>query len=179
MSEEISTQEKSITKTLVAIVAEAKRIEENCMVTSKSHFVVAHFWSKFHLCIGIPTLILALIAGMFAFANFEYHDAIAGVISFIVTISTGVSLFLNPDEKSKMYLTSGNNYDSLLSRVRIFWSIDCWKNDSEETLTAKLKDFSEQRDRLNRDCQQPPKWAYKIAKKGIEEGETDYKVDVK
>ena len=40
-----------------------------------------------------------------------------------------------------------------------------------------LKEFSEQRERMNRNCPQPPKWAYRKAKKGIEESEADYKVD--
>ena len=33
------------------------------------------------------------------------------------------------------------------------------------------------RDRLNRGCSQVPTWAYKKAKKGIEEGEADYLID--
>lgn len=57
--------------------------------------------------------------------------------------------------------------------MRIFWTIDCWRENSEELLADKLKDFADHRDRLNRDCSQPPKWAYKIAKKGIEEGEAE------
>ena len=77
-----------------------------------------------------------------------------------------------------MFLTAGNNYDSLVGKVRIFETIDCWKGNSAELLSDKLKSYSEERDRLNRDCPQPPPWAYKKAKKGIEEGETDYKVDV-
>ncbi len=44
-------------------------------------------------------------------------------------------------------------------------------------LSDKLKEFSEQRERMNRNCPQPPKWAYRKAKKGIEESEADYKVD--
>lgn len=44
-------------------------------------------------------------------------------------------------------------------------------------LSDKLKEFSEQRERMNRDCSQLPKWAYRKAKKGIEENESDYKVD--
>jgi hypothetical protein len=61
--------------------------------------------------------------------------------------------------------------------VRIFWTIDCWRENPEELLADKLNDFAEQRDRLNRDCPQPPKWAYRSAKKGIEEGEANYMVD--
>ena len=74
-------------------------------------------------------------------------------------------------------MTAGNNYDSLLSKARIFWTIDCRREDSVELLSDKLKDFAEQRDRFNRDYPQPPKWAHRMAKKGIEEGEAEYIVD--
>ena len=44
-------------------------------------------------------------------------------------------------------------------------------------LTSRLKDLSEQRDKLNRGSPQVPAWVYRIARKGIKEGEADYKVD--
>ena len=179
MDEITTTKEKGVTLTYEAIVKEAKRIEENCLHTSKSHFVAANFWNNFHLWIGIPTIILAAIAGTIAFADFSYHNLIAGIISIIVTILTAVTTFLNPKENSKTHHNAGSNYDSLLTRVRIFWTIDCRIEESIDVLTSKLKDFSEQRERLNHDCSQPPNWAYRLAKKGIEEGEADYKVDQK
>jgi hypothetical protein len=48
---------------------------------------------------------------------------------------------------------------------------------SDVILTQRLKTHSEKRDRLNRECPQPFKWAYKKAKKGIEEGEAEYFAD--
>lgn len=85
--------------------------------------------------------------------------------------------FLNPNEKSNAHFNAGNNYDSLQNKVRMFWSIDCWREESEQVLTEKLKYFSEQKDRLNQGSPQIPRWAYKLAKKGILEGEADYKID--
>ena len=177
MSEIITTKEKAVSLTLEAIVKEAKRIGENCLYTSKSHFVAEHFWNNFHLWIGIPTMILAAVAGTIVFADVPNNNLIAGIISIAVTILTAITTFLNPKESSNTHHTAGSNYDSLLTRVRIFWTIDCRVEESIDVLTSKLRDFSEQRERLNHDCSQPPKWAYRIAKKGIEEGEADYKVD--
>jgi len=177
MAEKSTNREKGKSPTLEAIINEAKRIEENCLHTSKSHFVVAHFWTKFHLWIGIPTAVLAAIAGTIAFASFKYGNSIAGVLSIIVTILSAVATFLNPKECSNTHLMAGNNYDSLLTRVRIFWTIDCRREESIDILSDKLKDFAVERERLNRDCSQPSKWAYKKAKKGIEEGEAEYQID--
>lgn len=176
MTEETAS-EKTVSIPKEEIIKEAKRIFENCLQTSKSHFVTARFWSNFHLWIGLPTVILAAVSGTIALAVFTHHNIIAGCISMLIVVLTAVTTFLNPKERANIHQTAGNNYDSLLSRVRIFWTVDCWRENPEELLADKLKDFAEQRDRLNRDCPQPPKWAYKIAKKGIEEGEADYIVD--
>lgn len=90
---------------------------------------------------------------------------------------SGVMTFLNPNEKSSSHMNAGNNYDSLMNKVRMFWSIDCWRDESEQVLTERLKYFSEQKDKLNQSCPQIPRWAYNIGKKGITSGEADYAVD--
>jgi hypothetical protein len=51
------------------------------------------------------------------------------------------------------------------------------QEESIDILADKLKDFSVGRDRLNREYPQPSKWAYQKARKGIEEGESEYRVD--
>jgi hypothetical protein len=101
------------------------------------------------------------------------------LISILVAALSGVMTFLNPNEKASVHLNAGNNYDSLMNKVRIFWSIDCWRDESEQVLTEKLKYISEQKDKLNQSCPQVPKWAYSIARKGIKDGEGDYTVDKK
>jgi len=177
MTEKSTDQEKGQSIPLEAIIKEAKRIGEDCLHTSKSHFVVAHLWTNFHLGIGIPTAVLAAIAGTVAFASFCHSNTIAGVLAIIVCILSALATFLNPKECSNTHLNAGNNYSSLLGSVRVFWTIDCRSEDSANILADKLKDFSARRDQLNRDCPQPPKWAYKKAKKGIDDGEAEYKVD--
>lgn len=179
MNDQLTTQEEISSKTKAAIIDEAKRIEENCQFTAKGHFETAQFWSKFHLWIGVPSFVLAGIAGAFAFAKFEYSNILSGILSLIVVVLTSIATFLNPKDESHSHLSAGNNYDSLLTRVRIFWTIDCRGKDSDSILTSKLKDFSDEKDKLNRECPQVPKWAYNNAKKGIEAGEATYKVDKK
>lgn len=170
-------KEKSVSFTKEAIIKEAKRLEENCLYTAKGHFAAAHFWTNFHLWIGIPTVILAAIAGTFSFAQFTNHSLISGVMSIIVVVLTAIATFLNPKERSGNHLSSGNNYDSLQCRIRIFWSIECRKENSDDLLTDRLKDLSDERDRINRDCPQVPKLAYLKAKKGIEAGESIFEAD--
>ena len=177
MNDTQTTAERSLTIAKEAIIKEAKRIEENCLYTSKGHFAAAQFWSKFHLWLGIPTVILASIAGASALSQFGSSIVIAGVISIVVVVLSATTTFLNPRERANIHLSAGNNYDSLLSKARIFWTIDCWQNDTDEILTQKLRSLSEERDRLNRECPQVPRFAYLTAKKGIKKGEANHEVD--
>lgn len=179
MNKQITTKEETVSRTKKAIIDEAKRIEENCLYTAKGHFVAAQFWRKFNYWIGIPTVVLAAIAGTAAFVKFDKNNISAVILSIIVAVLTAINTFLNPQERKSAHLTAGNNYDSLLTKARIFWTIVCRGVESEQVLTERLNFLSEQRDKLNRECSQVPTRAYKKAKKGIEEGEADYWLDKK
>jgi hypothetical protein len=74
-------------------------------------------------------------------------------------------------------LTAGNNYDALMNKVRIFWSIEASGSESDQILTDKLKHLSEQKDKLNQSCPQIPRSTYEMARKGILEGEGRYAID--
>lgn len=176
MNNQISTQEESVTETKEVIIKEAKRLEENCLYTAKGHFYATQFWTNFHLWIGIPTVILAAIAGTVAFAKIGIW---AGILSVIIVVLTSVTTFINPKEKAGVHHISGNNYDSLLTQARIFWTIDCRSENSEQVLTKRLNNLIAQRNKLNRECPQVPTWAYNRAKRGIQRGEADYLVDKK
>ena len=173
----ITTTEHVLSKTKEEIIKEAKRMEEALLFSSKGHYAAAHFWSKFHLWVGIPVVVLSAIAGASAFSKFDPNHIIAGLISIVVVALSSVMTFLNPNSKASNHLNSANKYDALMNKIRIFWSIDCWRDESEQVLTEKVKYFSEQKDNLNHNCPQIPKWAYKKAKKGIESGEGNYSVD--
>ena len=178
-TEQQNTGEISISKTKEQIMIEAQRIEESTLYSSKGHFVASSFWSKFHLFIGVPTVILSSIVGASVLSQFDPEKIIAGIISVVITVLSGLMTFLNPNQKSSAHKISGSHYYSLENKVRIFRTIDCWREESEQVLTEKLKYFSEQKDRLSESCPIIPHWAYWIAKKGIESGEAEFKVDKK
>jgi hypothetical protein len=174
---QFATAETVVSKTKNEIIKEAKRIEEALLFSSKGHFAAADFWTNFHLYIGIPMVLISAFAGAAALAQFDPNHIYAGISSIIVAVLSGLLTYLNPNEKAAKHLSDGNDYDSLMNKVRIFWSIDCWGADSEQVLTKRLKDFSEQKDKLNKGSPQIPGWAYNRTKKGISDGQGDYTVD--
>lgn len=177
MANQQTTGEAPVSKTKDEIIKEAKRIEEALLYSSKGHFASSSFWNNFHLWIGIPMVVLSAVIGAAAFAKFDPDHIIAGIMSIIIVGLSSIITFLNPNQKSSAHLNAGNHYDSLMNNVRIFWSIDCWRDESEQVLTERLKYFSEQKDKLNQSSPQIPRWAYSIAKEGIMSGEGDYKAD--
>lgn len=177
ISKKSTTHEKLSSKTKEEIIKEAKRIEESTLYSAKGHFVAASFWSYFHLGIGIPIVIMSAIAGLSILSQFDKSKIIVGVLTLIVTGLSALMTFLNPNGRSNTHLNGGNSYDALNNKVRIFRTIDCYREKSDEVLTEKLKYFSEQKDKLNTSSPLIPWFAYQLAKKGIERGEADFSVD--
>lgn len=173
----IKTGERPISKTKDEIVKEASRIEESLLFSSKRHFVDADRWGSFHLWIGVPTVIMSAIVGAAALTSFDPSRVLAGLLAILVSILSGIATFLNPNERVNSHFQAGNKYDALLNAVRLFRTIDCWSAESDEVLSGRLKNFSEQKSRLNETSPKTSKAAYKKAKKGIESGESDYVVD--
>lgn len=174
MNTQQTTAEQSVSKAKLEIMKESQRIEESVLYSSKGHFSAAYFWTNFHLCLGIPMVILAAIAGT-SFVN--NNSLTGGILAIVVAVLSAVMTFLNPNERSSTHLNAGNSYDALQNAVRMFRTIDCWQEDSEQILTERLKNFSIQKDKLNQGSPQIPWWAYQIAKRGIKAGEGRYEVD--
>ncbi|PIR85045.1 hypothetical protein COU15_02625 [Candidatus Kaiserbacteria bacterium CG10_big_fil_rev_8_21_14_0_10_45_20] len=158
------------------IIKEAKRIEEDSLYSSKGHFYAAQFWTNLHLWIGVPATILAAVAGASALSQFDNHQIIAGVLAILVAALSAVSTFINPNENAAIHHNAGNRYNSLKNRARIFSEIDV-DVESDEDLLVKLRTLSAERDELNEKSPQIPKWAFRKARQGIEDGEAQYKVD--
>lgn len=175
--EQKTTGERPVSRTRHEVVREAKRIEESLLYSSKGHLAASHFWGNFHLWIGIPMVVMSTVAGASALSQLDPNHLIAGILSTIVAALAAVITFLNPNEKESAHLKAGNTYDTLLSEVRIFRTIGCWGDESDEVLTERLKNLSDRKSHLNQTCPQIPRWAYQRAKKGIIAGEAEYQAD--
>lgn len=165
------------TNNLDPLVDEAKRVEEDATYSSKRHFVTATYWSRFHLRTGIPTAVLAAIAGVTSFSQFDSHNVVAGVIAMFVAALSGLNTFLNPSERAGAHSEAGNRYLALRNRTRVFYNIDCRGESTQQDLAEQLKQLANQRDELNQSSPITPDWAFEKARKGIEAGEARYAVD--
>jgi hypothetical protein len=179
MAEIITTGERPPSKTRDQVVSEAKRLEESTLYSCKGHHQAAQGWKTWHLWLGIPTVVIsALVAFTKTAEQSPFVAAAAVIFSIVVPVLSGITTFLNPNEKEAAHLAAAHAYDRLNNAARMFWSIDCWAADAtDEGLTSQLRSLVAEKDDLNKASPQIPKSAYKKAKKGIEDGEASFKVD--
>jgi hypothetical protein len=131
---------------ITALQQEAQRIEEDTLYSSKGHFEAGSHWHRLHLWLGIPTALLAGVAGVSAFQNLP---EIAGGISMLVAALAAVSTFLNPDEKAQAHHLAGAKFNDLRTRARIFREIDLQSDVDIKELTASLKQLADEKRDLN------------------------------
>lgn len=155
------------------LIKEAKRIEEDSIYSSKSHYEAARTWDNVYLWLGIPTAIIAGISGVSAF---EEHKLIAGISAIIAAALASISTFLNPSEKAQAHYIAGQKFTALKNRTRIFREIEVL-DETHENLKEKITLLSSERDSINEVSPQIPRKAFEKARKGIEEGESEYAVD--
>lgn len=155
------------------LIKESERIEEDSTYSSKSHYEAARRWSNTYLWLGIPT---ALIAGISGVSAFENCPLVAGIAAIVAAGLAAISTFLNPSEKAQAHYTAGFKFTSLKNKSRIFREIEILDKESKNT-KQQLLALSSERDSINEVSPQIPRWAFEKARKGIESGESKYKVD--
>ncbi|MBM3332837.1 SLATT domain-containing protein [candidate division WOR-3 bacterium] len=156
---------------------EARRIEEDALHSSKGHHEAARLWTNFHYSMGVPTVLMAAVAGAAALTQFDYSGIIAGILAILVTGMTAVTTFIDPCAKASSHQVAATKYSALRNSVRLFHRVELFTDEAESSLLKRLKEFSQRRDELNHDSPQIPRWAYLRARKGIEAGEADHEVD--
>lgn len=174
-----TTGERPISRPKQEVIKEAQRIEESLLHSSKGHYAAASRWAGFNMIVGLSMAIISAVAGAAALQAWDTTGLVAGICSFFVVVLSSLMTFLNPNDRASAHRNAGHSYDALMNKVRIFYTIECWRTEAEDILADKLVQLSTSKDELNAKCPQIPRWAYKKAKKGIDAGEGAYAVDTK
>jgi hypothetical protein len=157
-----------------AIIDEARRIEEDALHSMKGHFNASSLWGKVHLILGLPSAILAGWAGVEAFAD---NPTLTAILALSSAALTATITFLKPQAVSDNHGNAGREYNKLKNKARRFREIEL-PGLGEKDAKQSLNDLADQRDALNSMSPDISRWAYNNAKKDIDEGRSDYKVDV-
>lgn len=167
-----------------ALVREAKRLEEDTTYTSKGHYAAADWWQRVHLRVGAPTAALSAIAGLVIVAGpaklFGVPvDAVFGAVAIAGAASTAVMTFLGPEKRGTEHHAAGDRYNAVKGRARRFREIDALGPMTDHELSDRLDAMIKERDELNASSPLVPESVHEKARKAIEVGETEYRVDEK
>ncbi|QXP87470.1 SLATT domain-containing protein [Methylococcus capsulatus] len=156
------------------LAAEAERIEEDTEHSFKGHYNAAARWARYHLLIGLPSALLAAVAGAAAFKD---QPEWAGALALLSTAMTTVLTFLKPSERAEMHKTVAGQYQALRNQARLFREIGLTDGLSAEEAKARLFELAKTRDELNQSSPAIARCDYELAKKDIDSGRARYRVD--
>jgi hypothetical protein len=156
------------------LIEEACRIEEDTEHSAKGHYNAANRWSRYHLWIGLPSAVLAAIAGGTAFNNMA---ALAGILAILSTALTTVLTFLKPSEHSENHKAVAGQYLSLRNQSRIFREIEIDESEDISIYKKRLIKLATHRDELNTSSPAISRKDYDKAKKDIDGGLSQYQID--
>jgi len=159
-----------------AIRDELERIEEDCIHSGKAQFNAGVRWSRYHLLLGVPAVILSALAGA---AFFRDYPEIAGAMSTVVAILTALSTFLKPAERAASHKGSGDQYLALRNDARVLRTIKLDGACDEGAAIGNLDEITKRRNELNQASAQPTRRDFEKARKGIDEGEATHRIDRK
>ncbi|APV45352.1 hypothetical protein Dform_02043 [Dehalogenimonas formicexedens] len=157
-----------------AIEKEAKRIEEDALLSFKGHFNDAAFYNTLYYSLAIPTIVFASIASFTAFVSV---NILSGISALIAAVLSGTNILINPIEKSKSHHEAGAQLQGLRDRIRLFTEVDLRAGITAKVLTIKIQEFSQEKNSINKCAPAISKRAYGKAKDGISKGEASYQVD--
>lgn len=149
---------------------EAERIEKDTFYSAKGHFVAAQKWRSLNTILGLPSTLLAAVAGTSALVQFDNHSILAGVFAIIVAALTALTTFLNPSEKANSHQNAGTRYTAIRNDVRQFKDLDLHREDIlEQDLLVMLEDLKKQRNEMNQNSLPIPDSAYKKVRRAYSE----------
>jgi hypothetical protein len=156
------------------ISKELCRIEEDCIYSAKSHFNASDRWSSYHYWLGVPSIVLSIVAGATVPTEASW---VATIASIGAAVLTSLITFLKPSEAAAQHKSSGDQYLGLRNDARIFREVSLTIVGTDAEAFESLKELTARRTELNGLSRQPSRKDFEIARKGIEEGESDHAVD--
>lgn len=162
-------------------IEKIKRIKVDTLYGKKKHFNAANRKEKYHLCLGIPLLVINVITGSVLFATLTLDTVtwikyIPLTLTLIATLLGALQTFFNLQKKVEGHRRVGNKYLAILKRCDRLQGYIADNIISNEDVIRHLEEISQGVDTVNIEAESYPTSDkdYQLAKKGIESGEETY-----
>ncbi|WP_309628412.1 SLATT domain-containing protein [Brevundimonas sp.] len=156
------------------IDSQAAQLGVDALFSEKGHYADARAWRFWHRGLGLPSAALAAIAGG-AFLSELFLPIVPAMIAFSSAILTGVSSFLEPEQKAARHHQTGVAYGALRRRIRHFVQVQCKRDDlSVAQLSDGLDLLTRDINTLHADAPPISRGGFQNAGKQIKAGTADY-----
>jgi len=156
------------------LIAEALCIEEDAEHSAKGHFNAADRWAGYHLWIGLPSAIIAALAGGSAFNDMPIF---AGSLAMVSTALMTTLTFLKPSEHAENHKAVAGQYLALRNQTRLFRELELTEASDIAEARKRLVELANIRDELNQASPGIARKDYEKAKADIYGGRTQYRID--
>ncbi len=118
---------------------ESLRLYEDLEYAFTAHFLVAKRLGHLNLWLGVPSIILSVVAGCLALSKLVPHfEVFAGISGFAAATCTALLVFLKPTDGHERYVRYGNKYRNLSEDVRRFFEIEFYTEKPDNELKVLL-----------------------------------------
>lgn len=154
---------------------ECRRIEEDTEHSFKAHYNSAEFWGNVNLILGLSAAIFGAVAG--GVSAVDGSEATVTGAAFFSAIFATCLTFLKPGEVADSHKNAGRLYQALRNKSRILREIELISGGDIVSLKCMLMELVDRRDELNSIMPAIKRPAYEKAKRDIDSGRAEYRVD--
>lgn len=165
----------ALSEDLRPLADEAVRLHESVLISSQNQFEQMKLWRGVNLLLGLPTAVLAAIAGARGLSS-DSAEHVAAILALIAAGFGATLTTLNPSRRVSQSQAAANSYLEVQTALRQFVAIDIGHMSFVDA-RDKLEKLSSRRDEINRTADPPGRLAYWLANRNLNKGRQTYAVD--
>lgn len=160
------------------ICVHIQKLARDAEKTSASNFAVAQRWGRWNGGLGLGVVILSASVSALGAASASKSVVaepdlqsqlilLSTIISSVAAVLGSILTFLKPSELAAHYREFGNKQKALCNRLRVYHTVSIAFTADPDQRHNALRDFLTEKDALNSDNPEIPRWAFTQASKDI------------
>jgi hypothetical protein len=152
------------------LIAEADHLRRLALVASERHYAAETPWFYSIYWFGVPIAVLSAVASTAAFYESTWSHNVAGFISLVVAVLSGLATFFDPRAKAMQHHTLAKAFESLYHQVGFFRRVVLDTEQVTPKDLSRIKAFTAEFVRLVESTPPVPKRIYRKAAKNLQIG---------
>jgi hypothetical protein len=152
------------------LVSEADHLRRVALFAAERHYAAETPWFYSVYWLGVPIAILSAIASTAAFYESSWSHNVAGFISLIVAVLSGLATFFDPRAKAMQHHTLAKAFESIYHQVGFFRRVVLESDQVNPKDISRLKAYTADFVRLTQSTPPIPARIYRRAARNIRSG---------